>query len=326
MRLLTYDDIFDLYYRLNLKGIRFLGSKLTTNKLGRTRSSFNNDEMQSSNWWNIPEIRNRWNEKITGNAHVHYSQYVYEKYLKNQKNIRLLSPGCGVCTNELRLASYPVFSEISCIDLAEKPLESARKIASEKGYSQFKFIAGDINEMVFSKNYYDLVLFNSSLHHFKNVENLLLKRISDTLKPDGLLLINEYVGPNRLQWSSAQLKTVNELLRTKFPVKYKKRYKSSFLKERVSGPGIIRMRTIDPSEAIDSESIIPALRKGFTTLEEKNPGGNLLMILLKDIAFHFADGDPEALSLLKDLMEIEDDFMKTEKPANIFGIYRKKQQ
>jgi ubiquinone/menaquinone biosynthesis C-methylase UbiE len=324
MRLITYDDLIDAYYRVQLKGIGFLGSKLTFNKLARTYSSFNSDEMLTSNWWNIPAVRNRWNKKITGNAAVSYVDYVFEKYLKEKGSLRLLSPGCGVCSNEIRFASFPSLTEITCIDIAEKPLETARKIALEKNFNQMHFIKGDVNEMDFVKEYYDVVMFNSSLHHFKNIDNLLINCISSTLKPDGFLLINEYAGPRRLQWNQKQLEVVNDLLQNNIPQKYKRRYKSNLFKNRVSGPGILRMIFSDPSEAVDSDSIIPVLQKGFTPLEEKYPGGNILMILLKDIAHHFSGEDPEAMLLLDDLMQIEDDFLKNEASDNIFGIYKKK--
>ena len=324
MRLITTDDIIDIYYRLNLKGIGFLRSKLTFNKLARTCSSFNYDEMQTSNWWNIPLVRNRWNKIISGNPDVSYVDYVYEKYLKDKKNLKMLSPGCGVCSNELRFAAYPVFKEITCIDLADKPLITARKIAGEKNFSQMQFIKGDVNEMNFPENFYDIVMFNSSLHHFKNVENLLISRISKSLKDDGIIVINEYVGPNRLQWSKSQLGIVNDLLKNHFPEKYKRRFKSSLLKNKISGPGTLRMIFSDPSEAVDSESIIPALRKGFVTLEEKYPGGNILMLVLKDISYHFVDEDPKAMLLLDELMKLEDEFLLTNQSDNLFGIYRKK--
>ncbi len=325
MRLITYDDVFDIYYRLNLKGWGFLRSKLSFNKLIRTYSSFNSDERLTSNWWNIPAVRIRWNRIITGDPEKNYVDYVFEKYLKEKQNLKLLSPGCGVCSNELKFAAFPSFGKITCIDLADKPLNTAKRIAKQEGFVQMEFLKGDVNEMDFPGNYYDVVLFNSSLHHFKNVENLLINRISKTLKNDGLLVINEYVGPGRLQWSESQLKIVNDLLQNRIPEKYKRRYKSRFSKSRLSGPGILRMIFSDPSEAVDSENIIPALRKGFITLEEKHPGGNILMPLLKDIAFHFTEEDPEAMVLLDELMKAEDDFLKYNQSDNIFGIYRKKQ-
>jgi 2-polyprenyl-3-methyl-5-hydroxy-6-metoxy-1,4-benzoquinol methylase len=323
MRLITNDDIFDVYYRLNLKGWRFLNSKFRFNSLSRTYSSFNSDEMLTSNWWNIPDIRKRWNLKITGSTEISYVDYVFEKYLKNLKQIKLLSPGCGVCSNEIKFAGYPAFSEIFCIDLAEKPLKTAETIAFEKKLGQMKFLKGNVNEIDFPAEYYDVVLFNSSLHHFKNVEGLLGRKISETLKPGGLLIINEYVGPNRLQWTNSQLKAVNLILQTKVPEKFRQRYRSGYYKNKVSGPGILRMIFSDPSEAVDSASILPSLKGNFTALEEKQLGGNLLMILLKDISHHFTEEDKEAADLLKILMEIEDDFIETTQSDNIFGVYQK---
>jgi len=49
------------------------------------------------------------------------------------------------------------------------------------------------------------------------------------------------------------------------------------------------MFLVDPSEAVDSESILPSLHENFKVLEEKKIGGDILLILLKDIAHNFLD-------------------------------------
>jgi ubiquinone/menaquinone biosynthesis C-methylase UbiE len=324
MRLLTSDDIIDAIYRLKLKGFGFLLSKVSINPRSRTLSSFNYEEKQASNWWNIPAVKNRWNSKISGDQNKHWTEYVYNKYLSEKNHIRLLSPGSGVSSPELKFASYPAFEEITCIDLADKPLKVAESIAFENGFTNISFIKNDVNSLDFLPDYYDIVLFNSSLHHFKDIENLLLNKITGSLKPEGLLIINEFVGPDRLQWKKKQLKFINKTLKEKIPDKYKIRFRSVLKKKRVTGPGLIRMILSDPSEAVDSSSIIPALRKGFHVIEEVSLGGNILMPLLKDIAYHFEESDIEAEAVLNSLFALEDEFLKVEPPDNIFGIYRKK--
>jgi hypothetical protein len=81
----------------------------------------------------------------------------------------------------------------------------------------------------------------------------------------------------------------------------------------------------DPSEAVESESIIPVIHSWFEVLEEKRIGGDLLMMVLKDIAHHFITGDLEAKEILKRLFEEEENYlMNVKNPDFIFGVYRKK--
>ena len=66
----------------------------------------------------------------------------------------------------------------------------------------------------------------------------------------------------------------------------------------------------DPSEAINSESIIPSLNKMFDLVEEKPYGGNLLHLILNDISHHFINNNSETTELLNYLFKQEDKFIK----------------
>jgi len=161
------------------------------------------------------------------------------------------------------------------------------------------------------------------LHHFKNIEQL-AQRVGKALKNDGYLILNEYVGENRLQFSKEQIQEMNRLLET-IPVKYRKRYLTNWLKKKIYAPGLLRMIISDPSEAVESETIRPVIHKNFKIIEERKIGGDLLMMVLKDIAHHFTNNeDPEGKKILKKLFQEEDRYLKeTENADFIFGIYQK---
>ena len=166
------------------------------------------------------------------------------------------------------------------------------------------------------------MFFHSSLHHFFNLGQLIGQKIPAALKPDGYLLLNDYWGPDRLQWTTNQLREINRLLPT-VPEKYRLRFQSNQVKKSVSGPGWLRMRLSDPSEAAEASQIEKLLRISFDTLEEKPIGGNILMPLLKDIAHHFANDQTEGNTILERLFQAEDAFIQKEKPLLFFGVYRK---
>jgi hypothetical protein len=130
------------------------------------------------------------------------------------------------------------------------------------------------------------------------------------------------VGPNRLQWTPTQLTAANQLLR-QLPAAYRRRYMARQLKTRISGPGRLRMLVADPSEAVESEAILPAIHHRFTVLEEKSLGGNLLTLVLKDIAHHFLPEDAATQALLHQLFAAEDDFLQRYPSDLLFGVYQK---
>jgi ubiquinone/menaquinone biosynthesis C-methylase UbiE len=322
MALITIDDLIETYAKIVQRGGNFILSKFSINQTKRTKSAFNAASVSSSNWWMIPMVRERWNTRITGKPHQNYRQYIMENHFKTRNNLKLLSLGSGSCSHELELAGYKQFAKIVCIDLAENRLKEAEIIAKQRNYANMEFVCSDINDYPFPISYFDIVLFNSSLHHFENVKKLLNEQMKSTLTESGYLVINEYVGPNRLQYPKSQIKAINQVLPL-IDIPYRKRFKTNLLKRRFYGYGLIRMKMADPSECIDSASIIPAIHEGFTIIEEKPYGGNILMATLKDIAHHFLEPDERKKEILMKLFQFEDEFLLNSKSDFLFGIYRK---
>ena len=85
------------------------------------------------------------------------------------------------------------------------------------------------------------------------------------------------------------------------------------------------MLIVDPSEAIDSEAILPSIHKHFRIVEEKKIGWDILHLLLKDISHNFLNNDADTRLLLNYLFEQEDKFLlMTGRSDAVFGIYQKK--
>jgi ubiquinone/menaquinone biosynthesis C-methylase UbiE len=315
-------DFIDLFYKVKQKGIHVLLSKFRLTQQARTASKWNT-VTASADFWTLPRIRLRWNEKCTGNRNLDYEDYVVSKYLSDKTGLHMLSVGCGTGSRERKFAKYPNFSLIEGIDMAEKKTAEAAKLAKESNLSNILYHADDFMKHDYRPASFDVILFNASLHHFNHVDNLLEYKVLPLLKKDGLLVLFEYVGPNRLQWTKYQLEFTNRLLQ-EIPDEYKTRAGSGSIKSRVYRPGLFRMLITDPSEAIDSISIIPAVHKHFKMLEEKKLGWDITHLLLKDIAHHYIDGNPETQKLLQYIFEKEDEYMATTgRSDGIFGIYQK---
>ena len=322
MRLITKDDFVDIYQKAAQRGLSFVLSKFNPDGPSRTKSAFDNSSLISSNWWTIPAVRERWNMKITGDKRMAYEEYSMATYLRGRQNLKMLSIGSGVCSHELTFAAYPHFSKIVCVDIAANLLQRAQEVAHKKGLSNISFLEKDIYTTDFDADEFDIVLFHSSLHHLSNIEDLISGKVIRWLKPDGLLIINEYVGANRLQYSRDQINYINKGLRL-IPSRLKKRYRTNLIKKTYSGSGYLRMVIADPSECVESSNILPVLHSHFKTIEEKSYGGNLLMSILKDIAHNFmVEDDLEAREVLGKLFELEDAYLIENKSDFVFGIYK----
>lgn len=318
--LVSAGDFIDLFYKIRQKSYKTLVSKLGFSGQSRIRAKWNAG-VSASDFWMIPLVRKRWNKLITGDENKGYEAYVNEKYLSGKSGLRMLSVGCGTGGRERVFAAFDAIAQIDAIDMAELQLEEAQSLANEQNISKINYFVADFLNYLFPKNHYDIILFHSSLHHFNHVDKLIPERILSLLKDDGILVIHEYVGPNRLQWTKEQLNEVNYLLKT-IPESYRTRYGSNAVKRKVYRPGLLRMKLIDPSEAVDSAAIVPALHKYFKTLEEKPLGWDIIHLLLKDISHHFVEPDATATDILEKLFRAEDDFLKNAgKSDAVFGVW-----
>jgi 2-polyprenyl-3-methyl-5-hydroxy-6-metoxy-1,4-benzoquinol methylase len=328
MKLTNYDlftigDFIDLYYIIKKRGSKFLQSKLSSTSASRIESKWNAENLGQSDFWNIPSVQRRWNKIISGDSNKGLHPYVYNKYLTEINNIKMLSVGCGEGYHERQFAIYQNFELIKGIDVSQNRINEAISLAKLNNFNNLKYNNISLDDF-HPKNKYDVVLFHSSLHHFSEVNHTLIHQILPLLNHNGLLVVYEYCGNNRLRIDKLTLQEINRLLKH-IPAFYRQRILSNKIKKKVYSPGLLRMKLNDPSEAIDSESILSSLHRHFSIIEEKNLGWNILMPLLKDIAHNFYDDSEEANEILEKLFQAEDNFIfSTGKSDAIFGVYKVK--
>ncbi len=324
MGLIHVNDFVDLWYKLKERGSSYAIKKFFSSANQRVLSTWQVDEVPGSNWWQVDEIRSRWNALITGNRELEYPDYVVNKYLKTADNVSMLSIGCGTGMKEISFGKHKQFSHIDAFDISPTAINDAIKNAANAKVNCCHFFVDDVYRFPFSENTYDVVLFHSSLHHFTAINDL-LKQVKQTLKPGGYLIINEYTGASRFQFNAHRKSEVQKVYDEKVPDVFKTRKLSTQIKRKVYFPGYLRMVLSDPSEAADSANILSALDNHFTVVELKPYGGNLLTFLLKDIAHHF--NKPETTALLHELFEIENEWMKTTNQSDFnFGVYVNQKQ
>lgn len=319
MKLISLEDFRDIYIKLYQRGFSFLSSKFSLDKNQRTKSAFNTNMLQSSNWWIIPAVRKRWNFLITGNENKTYEELITD-YFKNAGKKKMISLGSGVCSHEIRLAELNPNWEIHCYDFADELLKKAKEISDEKGLQNIFFHAENVLKTQIPKETYDIVFFHQSLHHFDDIKNFIREFVKKILKKEGHLIINEFVGKNRLQFDKTQIQHINKAIKM-IPKKLRKIFKTNLHKNKFYGNGFLRMYIADPSECVDSESILPVIHENFETIIERPFGGNLLMSALKDISHHFVEREREREEILKKVFEIEDVYLKKNDSDFVFGVY-----
>ncbi len=261
-------------------------------------------ERPPTNWWDIPAVLERWNVLISGQATVDPQTYFVSKYLQGRDALTALSLGCGTGHRELRWAATGKFQKIVGIDLSDQRIERAIRLAHESGDTGIlQYRVGNVVDGQWPAGAYNLVLAEQSLHHFSPLTDV-LESIRRLLRPGGYFVVNEYVGPTRFQWTDRQIEVVNSLLGV-LPASYRVRWDGS-LKSRVHRPSRLSMILSDPSEAIESASILPLLSRMFEVVESKPYGGTILHLLFQGIAHHFLGQNPSVQKWLRLCFEVED--------------------
>jgi predicted SAM-dependent methyltransferase len=206
---------------------------------------------------------------------------------------RALSLGCGTGSLERTAMRLKMFGEIDAMDSSEASLHIARERASEEGLEGIRYSRGDLNDLRLPRRAYDVVLFHQSLHHVVAIEQL-LARVGLAIAPDGLLALDEWTGPSRDEWDDRQLARVRRMFQ-ELPPEWRRW-------PQLRDP----IEHHDPSEAVRSSAILPAVRSLFHVIVERPYGGHIVPILLSQAAL---DKIPKELldSLVSRWLAIEDE-------------------
>jgi SAM-dependent methyltransferase len=302
---------------------RQVARKLVADSRGKTRAAWEHTQEPPLHAWDMPALRRRWNKLVSGDEAVDHVAYVAGRFLAGRKGLKAFSPGCGGGGNELRWAETGLFERIDACDLSAPRIAGAVAMAERKGLAAIAaFSVGDMRSMGGGERY-DLVIVEGALHHFFPMRAALLQ-IKEMLKPGGLLVVNDFVGPSRFQWTPRQLEAANAMLAL-IPEAYKRRWPDGKVKKNIVAPGRLRMKLADPSEAAESSLILPLLAETFTPLALINKGGALACLVFFEIAHLYIPGDETAERILQLCFALEDLLMQSGEISSdyILGVYRK---
>ncbi len=180
---------------------------------------------------------------------------------------KAISIGCGTAAKELALIEAGIVHSFDLYELSPTRIEAGRRrFAAARKADRGNFILGDAFAAPLNISY-DLVYWDNSLHHMLDTVSA-IRWSKKVLRKGGLLVVNDYVGPNRFQWSAKGLAAATRV-RSILPEKLVRHVNdSSRLLRQCGRPNPELLASVDPSEAADSERIIPALLSEF-------PGGSL---------------------------------------------------
>jgi ubiquinone/menaquinone biosynthesis C-methylase UbiE len=214
-----------------------------------------------------------------------------------------LSLGCGGAGAEIRAARDGLFASMVALDVADRAVESARSAAAAAGIGSIEFGVADLNRLTLPAATYDVVMMSMALHHVAALESL-FAAVRTTLRPGGIFLVNEFVGPRQLQFTDQQLAIVRDLLGV-LPERLRMDSATGQLKTEYVRLPVEHWNYWDPSEAVRSDEIVPLLHRHFHVVLQIDYGGTLLNPLLEHIVHNFDPGNEADVALIRMLARFE---------------------
>jgi SAM-dependent methyltransferase len=229
-------------------------------------------------WCAHPVIHDHFQKRATNGSSQHWVNSIVDSYASNN-NCRVLSMGCGEGALERHISSLRHDAVIDAVDLSETSIAMAVASANSLSHGQIKYYCDDFERFLRSRSgqcKYDLVIYNMSLHHAQDPFHL-LELSKQHLNQTGYLVLNEYVGPARLQLK-VELKSFIQRCLDSFPLGEGTRLGI------YEYPSIAQVISADASEAINPAIINYAVNELFACVDTRNIATSFLV----NIAEHFS--------------------------------------
>jgi SAM-dependent methyltransferase len=207
--------------------------------------------------------------------------------------------GCGTAGKSIGLFSAGATRHVEGIDISDGRLAEVEGTLRENRIPG-SFMVGDANKVRLSPCSYDLVFSCHSFHHFLQLEQI-MEQVHESLTPNGLFVLEEYIGPTQFQWTDLQIELVKSLLLI-IPEKLRV-YRWGTVKNLEGRPTPAEVVAASPFESIRSSEILPLFKRYFQIVRYRPTGGTLQHLLYNGIVHNFirdrTDGDPYATAIFQ---------------------------
>lgn len=241
-------------------------------------------------YWLFPTCVRAINRRIGSDSPLWMSALTdkLKSQLDGKRLDRGISIGCGAGGKELQLIKGGIVQSFELYEISQQRILQGNALFASAGFAdKAEYKAEDGLAALELPERYDLVYWDSALHHMDDTRRSIELSVN-ALKPGGCLVINEYVGPNRFQWRDEEMHFMNEF-RAALPDRFFSKSAGARIEvaRKVVKPTVEQMIAVDPSEAPDSASILPALSDILPDATVWPLGGVIYHIALNDVIANF---------------------------------------
>ena len=262
------------------------------------------DRKQSEPWvgrtrfWQHPGIIAHINEKVCGEPLSGQRAGVMrwmEERLQGETLGKGISVGCGIGGIEMAMLESGLVQEFDVFELSEARIREGRELARKRGLEgRIRFNHAD---GMTASGHHDLVFWGDALHHMLDVHRA-VEWSSSVLRPGGMFVMDDFIGPSRLQWTDFNLQ-IGSRLRRILPDRLLADPKdpSKRLPVELTRMDPAALIAQDPTEAADSERILGAVRAWFPDADVILTGGCIYFPSLDNVLANMTPEDAPLLDL-----------------------------
>ncbi len=205
---------------------------------------------------------------------------------------RMLAIGSGMAFVEEQLLRQGYAQHITAYESSGAAVEKARARFAEAGLdARIEMRSADVLQAGLADASFDAVFVQAAIHHFDRIEDMyaLMHRV---LRPGGLLVYDEYIGPDHHLYHPEVLAIMDEINACLAP-QYRWDELAKHTRDEVPKPSLEWMLGHDPSEGVHASRILPLTYQWFEVIDRADYGGTIMRPFFTGILNNFDFGDPK---------------------------------
>ncbi|MFL0671121.1 MAG: class I SAM-dependent methyltransferase [Erythrobacter sp.] len=229
-----------------------------------------------------------------------------------------LSIGCGTAHKELKFVENGIVEHFTLVELVPELLNSAKTSFSKAGLNNnVYFIEGDYKDHLQNKTF-DLVYFDNSLHHLDHIDSTIADMVG-MLNPNGFFLMDDFVGPTYNQFSD-EVHDYAQHVRRLLPASFFEDPEDRRILFDLPKIPVQAYLDTDPSEAIDSASILPSIAKHMPEVEIIPTGGLIYYLAAREIFDKLAQYPDRDDAIIRLLFELDRVLVKSNPELTCYAL------
>ena len=217
---------------------------------------------------------------------------------------RMLALGSGMAFTEEHLLRSNYAQHIVAYEMSRTACDRATARLTEAGLGdRIEMRSTDVLDDDLPGGSFDAVFVQAAIHHFDRIGDM-FAMMHRVLKPGGLLVYDEYVGPDLHIWDDHVIAIMDQINDCLAP-RYRKDWNVDAI--RVTGPRPSRewMMEHDPSEGVHASDILPLTYQWFDIVDRSDYGGTVLRPVFSGLLPNFDWTDPKDQTVARLIILLE---------------------